>query len=382
VGVRTAELQASSVFWVQQGLRMVELGVTEGVLGTEGFLLPENQTLDTKDEIEVVPGSGWWWAGWSLLSVLGLILNITFLVVVVRGRKERDLRSLLTAVLITISVIDLLDILRIIPSIVLNLHTFVEFRISFCSIGIFHSLSLSFLLSFLGFFLVCPCRDSPPIYYPNSTCNGSLPQKILIPLSLLVSAGISAILYLFPNAYESIVDEEGLVPHSCIDYTSLIGLIQDEDPTEKETFWSEVFQVIVGILSVLLPLLVIPVAIIVSCLQAAARGLCCQAKYKQSAGEILVVLLLLITYLASLTASLLPSFATALSFSIAPFSSAPVLWELSNASLRPTIYFLCNPAVWEAAKHCCGNSKRSYGSVSTREDEVALAPVVERVSSL
>merc|ERR1719348_1916125 len=154
-------------------------------------------TFSPGEEVQVIPSPAWWWAGWSLLSLSGLILNLLFLVVVIRGRKERDLRSLLTAVLITISVLDLLDILRIIPSIILNLHFFTEFRLSFCSIGIFHSLSLSFLLSFLGFFLVWPCRDSPPIYYPNSTCNGSLPQKILIPVSLLVSAGISAILYLF-----------------------------------------------------------------------------------------------------------------------------------------------------------------------------------------
>ena len=31
-----------------------------------------------------------------------------------------------------------------------------------------------------GFYLLCPCRDAPSLYYPASRCSGSLPQKILI----------------------------------------------------------------------------------------------------------------------------------------------------------------------------------------------------------
>ena len=30
----------------------------------------------------------------------------------------------------------------------------------------------------LGVYLICPCRDAPPLYYPESTCSGSLPQKV------------------------------------------------------------------------------------------------------------------------------------------------------------------------------------------------------------
>ena len=41
-------------------------------------------------------------------------------------RKSRDLRSLLTAALITLAVLDILDILRVASSIVVNIHTFVE----------------------------------------------------------------------------------------------------------------------------------------------------------------------------------------------------------------------------------------------------------------
>ena len=80
-------------------------------------------------------------------------------------------------------------------------------------------------------------------------------------------------------------------------------------------------------------------------------------------------------------------------------SPVTVLWEIANAAARPAIYFLASPAAWEGLKHvCCSSSRRystqfytpvmrtlnlcSYGSVSTKEDEVALSPVVERISSL
>ena len=41
-------------------------------------------------------------------------------------RKSRDLRSLLTAALITLAVLDVLDILRVASSIIVNVHTFQE----------------------------------------------------------------------------------------------------------------------------------------------------------------------------------------------------------------------------------------------------------------
>ena len=35
-----------------------------------------------------------------------------------------------------------------------------------------------------------------------------------------------------------------------------------------------------------------------------------------------------------------------------------VLWELGNAALRPALYFLCHPAVWQGLKGLCGGSRR------------------------
>lgn len=343
----------------------------------------ENQTVAVGEEIKVVPGPIWWWAGWSILSLLGLVLNMLFLVVVVSNRKQRDLRSLLTAVLVTIAVLDILDIARIVPSIVTNLHQYMEFRIVYCSVGVFHGLGVSLLLMLLGLYLVCPCRDAPPLYYPASTCSGSLPQKLLVPALLLAAGGVAGVVPIIPSLHQEIVNEENMVPHSCVDPTRMLSMIENQTGIESETFWPDLYQTLVSVTSVSLPLLVIPPTILVAMVKAALRGHCCQAKYKQGAGELLVVMVVLIVYLGSVVASVLPILDRKMDqFTVEPFPHVPVLWQLSNATLRPIIYFLCNPAVWEGLKMTCCSSKRSYGSVSTKEDEVALAPVVERVSSL
>ena len=70
-----------------------------------------------------------------------------------------------------------------------------------------------------GLYLVCPCRDAPPLYYPASRCSGSLPQKLLIPLFLAVGAAVAGVVPLIKDVFTSIVNSDNMVPHSCIDPT-------------------------------------------------------------------------------------------------------------------------------------------------------------------
>lgn len=196
----------------------------------------------------IQPEGDWWWGGWSLLSFIALVLNILFLIVIIKNRKNRDLRSLLTAVLITITVLDILDIFRIVPAIVLNLHKYVEFQFVYCSLGVFHAVAVAVLLIILAIYLVCPCRspasisphatfkffepflivymellsrDAPPLYYPESTCSGSLPQKLVIPLVLLVSGLAAGLMPLLPALHPTSSDIawNTVLPHSCVDPT-------------------------------------------------------------------------------------------------------------------------------------------------------------------
>ena len=80
-------------------------------------------------------------------------------------------------------------------------------------------LCLTIQLSPVGLYLVCPCRDAPPLYYPASRCSGSLPQKLLIPLFLAAGAAVAGVVPLIEDVFSSIVDRDNMVPHSCIDPT-------------------------------------------------------------------------------------------------------------------------------------------------------------------
>jgi len=336
---------------------------------------------ETGEEILLVrPEGSWWWAGWSLLALIALVLNFLFLVVIIKNRKCRDLRSLLTAVLITITVLDILDIGRVIPSIVINLHHYMEFRLVYCSIGIFHSVSVSILVIILGFYLVCPCRDAPPLYYPESTCSGSLPQKLVIPLVLVLGGLAGALQSLLPSLHPQEELWGEVVPHSCVDPTRSLNLLNTT--TDEATFWVDFYHSTITVVVTALPLLILPPTLLVAAVRAAMHGHCCQVKYKQSAGELLLVFLLAVVYLGTTVGSLLPRIDTKMDQFETQLPPVSVLWELGNAALRPALYFLCHPAVWDGLQGMCCRSKRSYGSVSTKEEEVALAPVVERVSSL
>ena len=93
--------------------------------------------------------------------------------------------------------------------------------------------------------------------------------------------------------------------------------------------------------------------------------LCLQLKYKQSAGEVLLVLLVTLTYLGSIVGSVLPHLDARLDQFSVQLEPVPVLWEIGNAAARPAIYFLTNPAVWEGLKSVCCTTRRRWGYIDT-----------------
>jgi hypothetical protein len=254
------------------------------------------------EEIQVIPAKDWWWASWAILSVAALVLNSLFITVAVKQRKSRDLRSLLTAALITLAVLDILDILRVASSVVVNAHTFQEYKITFCSLGVFHTVGVALILSLATLYLVFPCRDSPPLYYPATPCSGSLPQKILLPLIILISGGAAAVIYLVPELTEEITDEQGMVPHSCMDYTRILSVTNENN----DKFIPDLYQTLVFIVGVVLPLLLAPPTILVAAVRSCMKGQCCHVKYKQNAGELLCVLFIVFFYLGTVVAVVLP----------------------------------------------------------------------------
>merc|ERR1712080_316973 len=210
------------------------MGGFRAIMGDAGgSSTPPHLASNEQEEIQVIqPEGDWWWAGWSLLSFVALVLNF-LLLVIVKNRKNRELRSLLTAVLITITVLDILNVLRIVPGIILNLHKYLEFQLVYCGVGVFHAVAVAVLLVSLGIYLVCPCKDTPPLYYPESTCSGSLPQKVFIPVVLLISGLAGGLMPLLPSLRPSKEDVkwETVLPHSCIDPTRSLRLLKWETDT-------------------------------------------------------------------------------------------------------------------------------------------------------
>ena len=92
-------------------------------------------------------------------------------------------------------------------------------------------------LSSAGLYLVCPCRDAPPLYYPASRCSGSLPQKLLIPLFLVMAAAVAGVVPLIEDVFSSIVDRDNMVPHSCIDPTRSVNTSR-RIKRRKKLFWA------------------------------------------------------------------------------------------------------------------------------------------------
>ena len=211
-----------------------------------------------------------------------------------------------------------------------------------------------------GFYLLCPCRDAPPLYYPASKCSGSLPQKILIPLFIAIGAAVGGVVVLMPGLYSSIVEDGGQVPHSCVDPTRLhhFWQIYRAETEAGDQIWTDVYQAAVTVTSVILPLLIIPVTVMISCSRACLHGHCCQVKYKQTAGEVLLVILTTVFYIGSTVGSILPRLDEKVDELEVSLETTPVLWEIANAAARPLIYFLTNPAVWDGLKAACCSSRR------------------------
>ena len=53
----------------------------------------------------------------------------------------------------------------------------------------------------------------------------------------------------------------------------------------------------------------------------------------------------------------------------------PLLWELGNTAVRPLVYFMTNPAVWDGLRMLCCRKKQFVNEEDEEELEVPLAPM-------
>ena len=54
---------------------------------------------------------------------------------------------------------------------------------------------------------------------------------------------------------------------------------------------------------------------------------------------------------------------------------APLLWEIGNNALRPIVYFMTNPAVWDGFANLFCRKKHQLVNEDEEEAELPLAPV-------
>merc|ERR1711936_1111361 len=151
--------------------------------------------------------------------------------------------------------------------------------------------AVAILLVSLGIYLVCPCRDTPPLYYPESTCSGSLPQKVFIPVVLLISGLAGGLMPLLPSLRpsEDDVKWESVLPHSCVDPTRSLRLLKWE--TETAVFWPDLYHSLVTLVVTALPLLIIPPTLLVAATRALLHGHCCQVYY-----VIIIIIIIVINF--------------------------------------------------------------------------------------
>ena len=83
-------------------------------------------------------------------------------------------------------------------------------------------------------------------------------------------------------------------------------MIDQGNSIPPDVFWSSLYQTVVSFTGLILPMLVIPPALILAMIRSCLTAHCCQPKYKQAAGEIFLVFLVTLVYIGSIAGSIIP----------------------------------------------------------------------------
>lgn len=300
----------------------------------------------------------WWWAVQISLSVVAVIANFIFLVTIIYNRKRHDLQTFVTAILITIAVLDIVDVLRVLPVLAETLFLEEIFRHIFCSFGVFHELAVAVFLVILSV-VVCYQAGKEIKFYQSSS---SWIHKMVIPLVVLLAAGAAAPFFLLP--YESL-------SHTCTDPFRVLNVTN----MESEEFSLDLYSTLVMVFTYILPLLVIPLAVPIASVRTCIGRQCCVSRFKQPIGELIMVTSMSIIYLATVVCIILPRIDDMLKLEAVNLGRAPLLWELGNDAIRPLIYFMTNPAVWDGLQIMCCRQKNRLVNEDDEEIEVPLSPV-------
>jgi len=329
---------------------------------------------------ELVLEEEWWWAVHLTLCAVAVIGNLLFIVTIIYNRKRQDLKSFATAVIVTVAFLDVLDVARVIPVLVKSLFQNDTFRNVYCTLGVFHETAVAlFLVSLAVGVCVASGAKETKYYTGGADPRASLAQKILIPVVIVVAAGVAAPLFLLSFDY---------LGHSCTDpyrvMTAYNQISEGKADTSDEGFVSALYSTAVSAVTYALPVLVLPLALPIACLKTCISRQCCVPRFKQPIGEVVMTCVVGLVYLGTLVGVILPRLHELVAVDElkgAKVIGKPLLWELGNNAARPLIYFMTNPGVWEGLSNlcaacCCRRKHQLVNGDHEEESEMnPLAPV-------
>lgn len=313
---------------------------------------------------DLVLAETWWWAVHLSLSAIALVANLIFLITVIYNRKRHDLQTFVTALITAIAVLDILDVLRVLPVLAEKLFLEDIFRHVFCSLGVFHELAVAIFLVSLSI-AICFQAGKESKYYQSGQM--SIVHKIMIPLVILVAAGAAGPFFLLP--YDRL-------SYTCTDPLKVMESVMESGiDTGSEKFTINLYSTFVTVFTYVLPVLIVPLAIPIATLRTCISRQCCVPRFKQPIGELIMVSIIAIIYLGTVVGIFLPRLDKMLSLELVNMGPAPLLWELGNDAVRPMVYFMTNPAVWDGLRILCCRKKNRLVDEDEEEIEVPLSPV-------
>jgi len=306
----------------------------------------------------------WWWAVYICLSAIAVVANLIFVVTVIHNRRRSELKTFVTAVITTVAVLDILDVVRILPVLSPDMFNLEIFRHVYCSLGVFHELAVAIFIVSISVAVCVQAGKEKKLSILNDS-RASLAHKILIPIVLLVTAGAAAPIYLV--AYPEL-------SHTCTNPLAAMQVLN----TDSDSFHFDLYSTVVTVFTYVFPILILPLALPIATLRTCLSRQCCVPRYKQPIGELIMTSMLCLIYLGTIVAVMLPKLIKELKIDDKSFElvKAPLLWELGNNATRPLVYFMTNPAVWDGLGNLCCR-KKGHQHINEDEDEVEqpLAPV-------
>jgi len=103
-----------------------------------------------QEHSELVLNVDWWWAVHICLCAIAVVANLIFIITVIHNRRRTELKTFVTAVITTVAVLDIVDVLRILPVLSPEMFAMEIYRHVYCSLGVFHELAVAIFIVSIG----------------------------------------------------------------------------------------------------------------------------------------------------------------------------------------------------------------------------------------